>query len=330
MQEKIAAGEIQKVNDKNKSNKTKGKKLNSPLTKSPSDTTIYAPALRKVQDRNNNKLVNDITNFVENIRIQQRASNREGVSEDTRQLSEVDEVESESSTSDRLSKEELAVKLEEAKEKVNQAILEAEQFKAMINDPRGESRINPTNLIGELAQASDNQHGDHFQPELFNFWLPQQESDQSEVSDDAFFHITCHVNPTLRAKIEKGEYVDLEKLIPKNRFKNRKDEGHFEWVTRGGYTYLAPIEKDSKIVGIRKWEQAFRVYAAIYTKKNPHKAAEIWQYVYIINHAASKFQWENVAEYDFTFRQLMHYNPKRNWGENLFTNVEYVDGGPNK
>ena len=30
------------------------------------------------------------------------------------------------------------------------------------------------------------------------------------LDDDEFFHITCHVDASVRSKIEKGEYVDLE------------------------------------------------------------------------------------------------------------------------
>ena len=33
------------------------------------------------------------------------------------------------------------------------------------------------------------------------------------VSDDDFFHLTCHIDPSLFLKIEKGEFVELEKLL---------------------------------------------------------------------------------------------------------------------
>ena len=39
----------------------------------------------------------------------------------------------------------------------------------------------------------------------------------SGVSDDDFFHLTCHIDPNLIHKIEKGEFVELEKLIPKDK-----------------------------------------------------------------------------------------------------------------
>ena len=46
------------------------------------------------------------------------------------------------------------------------------------------------------------------------------------------------------------------------------------------------------------------------THKGPRK---IWQYVTVISTAASSFIWENVYEYDITFRHLMAFNPSRSW-----------------
>ena len=61
---------------------------------------------------------------------------------------------------------------------------------------------------------------------------------------------------------------------------------------------------------MRQWKQAFRVYAAIYSRANPTRAAEIWQYVEIINQAAGTYVLENVASYDFHFRKMMSKNHK--------------------
>ena len=45
----------------------------------------------------------------------------------------------------------------------------------------------------------------------------------SGVSDDDFFHLTCHIEPSLIHKIEKGEFIKLEKLLPKEKY-NKNDE----------------------------------------------------------------------------------------------------------
>ena len=136
------------------------------------------------------------------------------------------------------------------------------------------------------------------------------------VSDDDFFHLICFTEPSLIHKIEKGEFVELEKLLPKDRVSNgsQSDDGRLEWVQRDGSTFLVPAgSKDVKIGSIRKWEQAFRVYVTIYCGANPHRAKEIWQYISVINTAAAAYSWDNVYNYDITFRHLMAFNPNRSW-----------------
>ena len=81
-----------------------------------------------------------------------------------------------------------------------------------------------------------------------------------------------------------------------------------------GGTFLAPVsDRISKINSFRKWEMAFRVYATIYCGANPHRSKEICQYVSVINTSASSFIWDNVYEYNITFRHLMAFNPARSW-----------------
>ena len=92
------------------------------------------------------------------------------------------------------------------------------------------------------------------------------------------------------------------------------DDDRLEWVYKDGGTFLAlASSRENRINGIRKWDQAFRVYAIIYCGAHPERAKEIWQYVEIIHTAANSFLWENVASYDYTFRQLMAFNPMRSW-----------------
>ena len=131
----------------------------------------------------------------------------------------------------------------------------------------------------------------------------------SGVSDDDFFHLTCHIEPNLIHKIEKGEFVELEKLLPKDKLGGSKDDNRLEWVQRDGCTFLVPAQRDGKIGSFRRWEQAFRAYVTIYCGANPHRSKEIWQYITVINTAASSYTWENVYNYDITFRHLMAFNP---------------------
>ena len=137
--------------------------------------------------------------------------------------------------------------------------------------------------------------------------------------DDELFNILCHIETNLQAKIERGDFVDLEHLLPKDSggaggCMNVNNESKVELVSTGGHTYFKPI-KETQINGLRKWEQAFRVYAAMYTHVNPECVTEIWQYMHVINIVASAYQWSTVAYYDLTFRQLMAFKPNRSWAK---------------
>ena len=167
---------------------------------------------------------------------------------------------------------------EEAQQRAGKAIIEAEKFTANVEDPG--------------------------MPNLLNIG--------GGVSDDDFFHLTCHIDPNLIHKIEKGEFVEFEKLLPKDKI-GKSEDNRLEWVQRDGGTFLVPAQRDSKINSFRRWEQAFRAYATIYCGANPHRSKEIWQYITVINTAASAYLWDNVYNYDITFRHLMAFNPNRSW-----------------
>ena len=191
-----------------------------------------------------------------------------------------------------------------AKDRADKIVLEAEKFRGDIAAPQGKTPLQnvPSEITEEirLKRLLDN--------------------------DDDFFHVTCHVDGTLKNKIRNGEFVELEKLLPKERGSMTVGSGvedmdfksFIQMIARGGNTYLGPSfdqNKEKKILSVRRWEQAFRVYAAIYTEAHPGRAAEIWQYVYTINTAALSFNWENVYFYDQTFRRLMEEKPWRSWSK---------------
>ena len=71
--------------------------------------------------------------------------------------------------------------------------------------------------------------------------------------------------------------------------------------------------KEMEELGFRHWEQAFRAYATIYWGANPKRSKEIWQYITVINTAATLYSLENVYNYDIMFRHLMAFNPQCSW-----------------
>ena len=61
----------------------------------------------------------------------------------------------------------------------------------------------------------------------------------SGLTDDDFFHLTCHIDIALKRKIENGEFVDLDKLLPKEeKSLYNNNETKLEWVQSEGSTYL--------------------------------------------------------------------------------------------
>ena len=276
--------------------------------KSPSDTTIYAPALQKKlmpvgvintalsfgeetdprviqQNDHTEEITQDLNNLMRTSDV--NASNRSNVQnfvEAVRMQDHPEDIQSRR----RLGNQE---ELEMARNKAEKTILEAEKFHAVVEPPPGNNcNISPNLQFDQILNIG------------------------SGVSDDDFFHLTCHIEPNLIHKIEKGEFIELEKLLPKDKLGGQgTEENRLEWVQKDGGTLLVPAQRDNKIGGFRRWEQAFRAYATIYCGANPHRAKEIWQYITVINTTASSYAWDNVYDYDITFRHLMAFNPQRSW-----------------
>ena len=174
-------------------------------------------------------------------------------------------------------------------ELAQQAIINAEKFKADVN-------------TAGMANQS--------------FTVPPVDLNFDDNKDEEFSEGTCHVDASTTLKICKGQFIEVAKIIPKQQAINNDDNKRLELVNKDGFTYYIPSaneQKEVKINNVRKWEQGFKVYAAIYSKANPHRAAEIWQYIHTINLAASSYHWDNVAYYDFMFRQQMAKYPQRSW-----------------
>ena len=290
----------------------KCKNVQPSVIRSPSESTIYVPALNQIMNQGQDNIIDKISNFVEEVRIEttrQQRSPAQGhpVGQETERMAPVPgtlnaqnvlgQPELDSSVHvqqpDGLLADDAQADVNEGRLAADRILLESEKYKAAIAAPQGNPQLNNNSIE----------------------WLCKWDS------DDDFFHLTCHVDPALRAKIIKGEFVDLTKLLPKERGlggsgQAMSDGSILELITKGGHTYFAPAkENDAKINNVCKWDAAFHVYAAIYSEANPTHAAEIWQYVYVIHKAASNFVWDNVSYYDITFRQLMSQKLWRSWSK---------------
>ena len=280
---------------------------NSPLTKSPPDTTLYAPTVRKAGGGDTRVGVSPGVRLLPPLQME-LAKTMGGVTEGKEQeVTEISNfVESIRMTDTREEvRSKPAVDMDEtpgfleAKSRAEKAILDAKRFKVAITEPPDTGKMinnanvsNPVNRINFMGSPPNIGEG---------------------LTDDDFFHLTCHVDSGLIAKIEKGEFVELEKLLPKDK-RRKLDDNRMEWVRQEGSTFLAPVsDRMNKISSFQRWDQAFQVYATIYCGANPARSKEIWQYMSVINTAATNFVWDNVYEYNLTFRHLMAFNPNRSW-----------------
>ena len=82
-----------------------------------------------------------------------------------------------------------------------------------------------------------------------------------------------------------------------------------------GLPILYPVSdrENQSINDFGKWEQAFRVYANVYTKMFPEKASELIQYNHVIYTASLSYLWDNVYTYDKEFRMHISQFPQRSW-----------------
>lgn len=84
------------------------------------------------------------------------------------------------------------------------------------------------------------------------------------MTDDAFFQFSAHVDKATCEKIAKGEFVELGKLLIKDKL---EDDNRMEIVNKDGRSYFVlASEKDIPTINsYLKWEKAFDVYMGIYT-----------------------------------------------------------------
>ena len=131
--------------------------------------------------------------------------------------------------------------------------------------------------------------------------------------DQNYLSVGNHIDEITQEKIVKGEYVDFAKLLPKDKITATEEEGRMELIMKEGRTFWAPVSNTVAINGFSKWEQAFRIFANIYTHKFPHKSSELTQYNHIIHSISSSYTWENEYSYDREFRLHLSKHLGRSW-----------------
>ena len=135
----------------------------------------------------------------------------------------------------------------------------------------------------------------------------------SQIDED-YQMLDTHVDEAMRKKIQRFEFIELGRLLPRNRGSD-DDHQRLEIINRNGMSYLSPVSdrETNNIHSYAKWEQAFRIYTNIVTTKFPNKATELLQYSHTIQTASSAYSWENVQAYDKEFRRHIARHPYRSW-----------------
>ena len=145
--------------------------------------------------------MNEVSHFVENIRLEQHPE--DGSNDRARRKSDV-----------------AAANLEGAQEKADRTVLEAEKFRASIEIPG--MLTNGGYVMDKLvpnqpdmqATPNNNEKMEGQQINMLNIG--------SGVSDDDFFHLTCHIEPNLIHKIEKGGICGVRKIVAKGQIRTQR------------------------------------------------------------------------------------------------------------
>ena len=141
--------------------------------------------------------------------------------------------------------------LRAGRERADHVLVQAEQFKASVAAPKGMVPFNFKELREKFVMDSGLAPVDAEIKWLRNF-------DQ----DDKFFHVTCQVDDQLKRKIGRGEYVELDRLLPNDQAAGSNvrladEEKLMQFVVRGDQQYFKAADSGKRITNIRKWDQVF-------------------------------------------------------------------------
>ena len=138
----------------------------------------------------------------------------------------------------------------------------------------------------------------------------------SVLVDEGYTAVSNHVDEVTKRKIILGQYVDFSKLLPRDQIKSERDSQRMEMINVDGVPVWQPVaDRDLPVINsFSKWDQAFRVFSAIFTEVYPTRAKELVQYSHNIHLASISYIWDNVYAYDIDFRIHMSKYPERNWG----------------
>lgn len=191
--------------------------------------------------------------------------------------------------------------IDKAREEADRVIRKAEANKVRMVKPTGENnftskggRLNTGDLVDTLERHRD-----------------------TDRCDEVERLLSSHLDESTKLRIQKGEFLELHKLVFKDKA-GEVEQGKVKVTNVDGDTYYIPPSSESNsciISNFRQWKRCFRIYAEVYATANPSRAGDISQYMDSIETASGLYTWENVAKYDIKFRRHMAKYKHRKWSD---------------
>ena len=232
------------VNEEPKGNSNNNKAVSNDRIKLPSDTTLYTPALNKTPQRNTEGFSGLEPGFNKQLNITPQLNIADKISNFVDQAHNQSEGRQASERVDRGHRPSeqpvtTQVKADYARDLAVQIIVGAKNFRAEVTKLQGKQIYENV-----LNNSFGNGQVDH------RHFLGVEMDRQVVHDDDEFFHVTCHIDKTTTTKIERGEFMDLEKLIFRD-CAHYEHEDRLELVSKDGYTYFAPAhDREPRINGV--------------------------------------------------------------------------------
>ena len=205
-----------------------------------------------------------------------------------------------------------SVEMAAARKNIQQQVPQPQPSTSKAVNPEEEASIKANDLVKEAESAKIRMlqpPGMSPESNLLNYNPNRLDT---VLADEDYMYLTAHIDENTQNKVQKGEFIDLAKLLPRDRIITEEDN-RMQLIIKEGASYWVPMTDSLQITGFNHWSQAFRVYTDIFARANPMRASELIQYSHVIHTISQQFTWDNVYMYDKDFRLHMSRHPRRNW-----------------
>ncbi|XP_021340367.1 uncharacterized protein LOC110441520 [Mizuhopecten yessoensis] len=119
------------------------------------------------------------------------------------------------------------------------------------------------------------------------------------------------IDVAVRAKIMKGDYVDLSHLLRKPGEVNSEDK---QFCVVDGAILIKEKKSRVKITDLDMWTDAFLKYMSVYVLANPEATQGMLKYMHSVRLGAKRVGGLTWYDYDVQFRLKKEANQSIDWG----------------